>query len=461
MQEIIETRSGKLTGVRANGYTKYLGIPYAMPPIGERAFRRPEPMAWEGVLTADTLRKNPIQAAYGYTPAEFDEDCLYLNIWVPEGARSDTPVMVYFYGGSYAYGGTGVGTITAPQQALCVNAPRYDMEKFCLETGCIMVTFNYRVNLYGFLDLRFADPSFEPNLGLRDQIMAVRWIHDNIAAFGGDAENITLFGQSAGAACIMALMSIPEAQPLFAKAIVQSACIDHFYTPQESKAIAQQYLKFAGVNPNDLKAIRNLPVETVMEANNKLESYTANRFDTRCAFSPVIDGELLKDYPKNLAPMSGKPMLIGTTAMESTIFIQSLPAPLLKMLSWKAGLNDRAYPGKLRERCGRAMTELMYKAPMRQLLEHTDTRHAWVYEFEFTTPYLEQSGLHSCHTVELALLFDYYKQVGWYQGAWDQAEQAGQKLRCYWGNFAKTGNPNSPGQADWQPYATDRTIYAL
>lgn len=461
MKDIIETGSGKLTGVRANGYTKYLGIPFAMPPVGARAFRKPEPIAWDDIFCADTLRKNPIQAAHSYDPEEFDEDCLYLNIWVPDGAGTNAPVMVYFFGGAYAFGGTGAGTITAPQQIMCADAPRYDMEKFCLETGCIMVTFNYRVNLYGFLDLRFADPSFEPNLGLHDQIMAVRWIHDNIAAFGGDAENITLFGQSAGAACILALMSIPEAQPLFAKAIVQSACIDHFYTPQESEAIARQYLKFAGVKPNDPEVIRNLPAETVMAANNKLERYSSTHFDTRCAFSPVIDGALLTDYPKNLAPLSGKPMVIGTTEMESTIFIQSLPAPILKLFSWKAGLNDCAYPGKLRERCGRAMTDLMYKVPMRQLLERADGSRTWVYELGFTTPFLEQSGLHSCHTVELALLFDYYRQMEWYEGAWEQAEQTAQKLRACWGSFARDGDPNGSGKTDWQPYAAERTIYSL
>ncbi len=314
---IASTRYGDIRGFEKNGCAVFLGIPFAQPPTKEYTFKHPQPpKPWKDVLEATQGSANPIQAAGGFHIGNNSLDCLYLNVFAPQSAKGPLPVMVWIYGGSYSQGGA--GAIEAGSADL-----QYDLSRFAAETNCVVVTLNYRLNLYGFLNLQFLDSSFDRNNGLYDQIMALRFIRENITAFGGDPENVTVFGQSAGGACILALMTMKEAEGLFHRAIVQSACIEHFFKEAESEENTKIYLKYAGVRT--AKDLLSLPEDRVTRANAKYSSALLRKGDIRCAFSPVIDGITLTDAPKDAVRKSTLPMLIGNTAQEGDLFIQFRP----------------------------------------------------------------------------------------------------------------------------------------
>lgn len=318
---MIQTKYGPVQGIHRNGCTLYLGIPFAKPPVGALSFRYPLPAEpWEGVLKADRGSANPVQAPGGFYTGNNSRDCLYLNVFVPDGAAGPMPAMVWIYGGSYAQGGAGA-------MIRDTDSLQYDLSRFARETGCMAVTFNYRLNAYGFLNLRSQDSSFDMNNGLYDQIMALRFVKENAVFFGGDPDNITLYGQSAGASCILALMTMQEAEGLFHKAIFQSACIDSFFTEKESRKYARVWLRHAGVgNPRELM---ELDEDHICRANSRYSGWLLRQGDIRCAFSPVIDGRTLTAEPKEAVKKAKIPMLIGNTSREGDLFLHSIPALLL------------------------------------------------------------------------------------------------------------------------------------
>ena len=279
----VKTRYGMVEGFSRKGCACWYGIPFAKPPVGELAFRHPEPPeSWEGVRKAFYGSANPIQSKGDFSIGNNSQDCLYLNVFVPEEHTGPLPVMVWIYGGAYNQGGA--GAVRKDSAELL-----YDMNLFARESGCAVVSFNYRQNLYGFLNLHFLDERFDQNNGLFDQIMALRFVKENIAAFGGDPDNVTLFGQSAGASSVLALMAMKEAEGLFHKAIVMSANVEHFYTEEESRRYTNDYLKFAGVSrPEKLAALSE---QRVCAINERYAGRLIMKGDVRCAFSPVSDAE--------------------------------------------------------------------------------------------------------------------------------------------------------------------------
>lgn len=186
----IKTQYGMVEGFAHGGCSVWYGIPFAKPPVGELAFKHPvPPEPWEGVLQARKGSCNPIQSEGDFSIGNNSMDCLYLNVFVPEEHDGPLPVMVWIFGGAWNQGGAGAMRKDSAEL-------QYDMSLFARESGCAVVSINYRLNLYGFLNLHFLDARFDRNNGLYDQILALQWVHDNIAAFGGDPDNITLFGQS-------------------------------------------------------------------------------------------------------------------------------------------------------------------------------------------------------------------------------------------------------------------------
>ena len=181
----ISTKYGDLRGFEKDGCNVFRGIPFAAPPVGELAFRHPlPPSPWKGVLEATSGSCNPVQAEGGFYVGNHSLDCLYLNVFAPKGASGPLPVMVWIYGGAYSQGGTGAKEHGAKDV-------QYDLAGFAAKTNCVVVTFNYRLNLYGFIDLHSLDSSFDRNNGLFDQIMALKFVKENIEAFGGDPDNIS------------------------------------------------------------------------------------------------------------------------------------------------------------------------------------------------------------------------------------------------------------------------------
>ena len=422
---VITTEFGDVRGIKKDGCTVYMAIPYAAPPVGDLAFRHPkEPAEWEGILSAEQGSCNPIQAQGMFGVNNNSQDCLYMNIFVPETKAEKLPVMVFLYGGAYTQGGAGA----QEDGKLC-----YDMRLFAIETNTIVVTFNYRLNLYGFLNLSFLDERFERNNGLYDQIMAIRFVNRNIEAFGGDKNNVTIFGQSAGGACILALMTMREPEGLFQKAIVQSACVDHFFTEEESQKNTKAYMKLVGVTRPE--QLYSLSAEAVMAANKRYAASFRKKGELRCPFSPVVDGVTLKKEPKKAVVNSEIPLLIGHNSQEGNLFIRNVPTAILPFAAMLYHLRPENNKPPYRERFSNAITKRVYGDPEQEIVNHY-TGEVWQYIFAHTLP---NCTMGCCHASELSFLFGETKTIDGVNIPDD--DHTGSDLRRIWADFAKYGNP--------------------
>ncbi len=283
----VQTTSGLVEGYVHKSIQVWKGIPFAKAPVGELRFMPPQPLEpWAGVRAAKEFGPASIQGEdrlmvglTGRAKLAESEDCLYLNIWSPAADGKKRPVMVWIHGGAYV---TGAGSIAW-----------YDGSSFAEIGDVVVVTLNYRLGALGFLYLRewlgdeFANSG---NLGLLDQVAALRWIHDNIAQFGGDPERVTIFGESAGAGSIGALLAMPKAGGLFQQAILQSGSGSlGIRTTEEASSISKQVLDAAGVRPGDLDALRSIPANQLVNA--------ASAIGVPLPFGPVIDGDSLPVHP--------------------------------------------------------------------------------------------------------------------------------------------------------------------
>lgn len=455
MKDKVTLRQGTYIGKAFKGGVEYLGIPFAKPPLGELTFAAPLPLdPSHSTYKAQELRENPIQATND-DQKNYSKDCLYLNVRVPDHKEGEKlPVMVWIYGGSYAEGGSGKGHL--PSFGKASRCAYFNTHKLSSDTRTIQVTFNYRVNLYGFLNLHYLNGNIPTNLGMLDQIMALKWVKENIAAFDGDTDNITVYGESAGGACILALMTSPLAQGLFNKAIVQSACIDHFYSEKESERITRRYIRYLGLQEKDISKLYDLSPEKIMKANTRLEKSTIIRGDTRCAFSPVIDGITVSDYPRNVAFNSSIPLLIGTLEREASRFTYGNSA--LIMHAFMLVSHQKARKGKenYKERVVKTLTENMYKEPLRAIVSRYKGL-CYVYNLTCNSPYMEQRGINSCHATDLYLLFDEIDNAPFFEGNKDKARELSSVLKQYWGSFAYSGKPD----LEWKPYHTEKDIFQI
>lgn len=436
---MVQTEYGAVEGVKRDGCAVYMGIPFAKPPIGELAFKHPvRPEPWGGVLCADHGGKNPVQAEGAFRVKNNDLDCLCLNVFVPEHGEEALPVMVWIYGGAYAQGGAGA---KEPGSQNLV----YNLCRFAIDAHAVVVSFNYRMNLYGFLNLHDFDDRFDCNNGLYDQLLAIRFVKENIAAFGGNPENITLFGQSAGASCILALMGMDEAKGLFHKAIVQSAVIEHFFTEKESRAYTKRYLRIAGVS--DPAALGSLSRGRIMWVNRVYAFLFLMGKDIRCAFSPVIDGVTLRDEPKKLAQVSTVPLLIGCTAQEGNLFVPKVPVLLLPVIEQLIHIKSSGRSMSLWQRFSDALTEHIFLRPMEELLSGY-RGPAWRYQYAHE---IAGSKLGSCHASEISVLFDYRRTLDGAPIPGD--DQTGAVMRRAWGAFAASGDPG------WTSYKEKKEVH--
>ena len=425
----VATEYGLVRGIVKDGCEEYLGIPFAMPPVDDLAFKHPvPPESWSGIKDVVKGSLNPVQGK-GRSTILFDgRDCLYLNVFVPKDLPANAPVMVWIYGGSYANGGC--GRLKEEKDELS-----YDMALFARETKTVCVNFNYRLNMEGFLNLHYLDKKFDQNNGLFDQIAALKFIRNNIHRFGGDAGNITVFGQSAGAACILALMGDQEASRLFDKAIVQSACVDSFWTEKQSQRLTKKYLGYLGVRPSELGRLKTVPIDTIHEANARLRQLVLREGNSNCCFSPTIDGTTIKDQPRIIAKRFNKPILIGTTSQEGDLFIRNIPSLALPLAAY--WFKFKFKPGKGSHRVmADDFTAKFYREPAREIAREI-RGNSWVYEYRYQTPDMIKNQTGCCHACEVPLLFgntnSYIKMddpVSW---------RVGEKLRELWSEFAYTG----------------------
>ena len=410
----VATEYGLVRGIVKDGCHEYLG------PVP------PEP--WNGILDVVRGPISPVQGTGRSTISLDGRDCLYLNVFVPEDIEPGAPVMVWIYGGSYANGG--VGRMSEDSDELS-----YDMARFARETKTVCVNFNYRLNLEGFLNLHFLDKNFDQNNGLFDQILALKFIRNNIHRFGGNADNITVFGQSAGAACMLVLMGNKETSGLFDKAIVQSACVDSFWTEKQSQRLTYKYLGFLGVSPSELGRLKDISIDKVHEANRLLKKFVLREGNSSCCFSPTIDGVTIPERPGEMAKSFSKPALIGTTSQEGDLFVMNIPNVALPLAAFWFKFKFR--PGKGAHRyMADDFTAKFYRDPAHDIARNM-AGDAWVYEYRYQTPNMLKAGSGCCHACELPLLFG--KSNDYISIDDPVSQRVGEKLREIWSEFAYNG----------------------
>ncbi|HEX4302558.1 MAG TPA: carboxylesterase/lipase family protein [Rhizomicrobium sp.] len=456
----VEIAQGKLQGVARDGVLRFNGIPYAKPPVGALRWQMPEaPEGWAGVRDAAQFGNIAPQVAsasgavLGGTPGTRSEDCLYLNVQTPGCDDAKRAVMVWIHGGAFNTGAGSVGTYNGKYLV-----PRGDI---------VLVTTNYRLGALGFLNLRDATGGKLPGTGaegLADQIAALRWVKENIAAFGGDPDNVTIFGESAGGMSVGALLAAPSARGLFHKAIPQSGASDIGYARETSARIAQMVLDRLGAG--DPLA---LPWEAILDVQKAMLE-APREVGVGMPFAPTIDGDVL---PKRAidcvvaGSAAGVPVLTGTTRDEWKLF--TIASPNLKTLD-EAGLRKltarltgedavdavlAAYTqGSPFERWNAVMTDHSFFVPATRLLD-AQSAHApvYAYRFDWSSPFMD-GALGACHALELGFTFGTYQVKGAapFFGEGPKADVLALEMMDSWIAFAKSGNPSNDTSGAWMRY---------
>lgn len=472
---VVETTYGPVRGATDGDVQTWKGIRYAAPPVADLRFRLPEPPPpWRNVVDATSYGPACPQPDFPNMPLELGapqaEDCLRLNVWAPADARPGDakPVMVWLHGGAYVLGSS--------------SQPLYDAHRLVAGGDVIVVTVNYRLGALGFLDLSsFSTPRrrFDPNIGLHDVLAALRWVRDNIAAFGGDAERVTLFGESAGAGIVTTLLTVPAAAGLFAGAIAQSSPATSVYDSDRARRVAVSFLDKLGIDPSDADTLADAPIAAILAASQEVFDEVPARNPGTLAFVPIVDGELLHDYPVKLAQAGRShpvPLIIGTNRHEAALFrlmrsplMPITPRAITSMFTQIAAEQpDLQLPTQEQivaaySRLGRRArflsiaTDAGFRMPSVWLAEgHGKVAPVYLYRFDYATPLLKLLLVNAAHATELPYVWGNLGAQGdptLRLGGTRTAKAISKRVRTRWTNFATHGKPAGPdGEPDWTPY---------
>jgi para-nitrobenzyl esterase len=467
----LDTPNGRLAGQRFGDVFLFKGIPYAKPPLGPLRWRMPEPAEpWTGIR--DATRFGPIcpqaptqiELLMGGTLGEQSEDCLNLNVWTPGCDDAKRPVMVWIHGGAFVIGAGSQGIYNGAHLA---------------KRDCVIVTINYRLGAFGFLNLLDATDGQLPGTGaegIADQILALHWIKQNIACFGGDPDNVTIFGESAGAMSVATLMSLPVCGGLFHKAIAQSGGAHIGHDRERSVRVARAFLNELGTTPGDFANIRDLPCGELVRAQIALLADARDGRDSRklgqLVFQPTIDGSLIPQRPLQgirAGSAQNVPLIAGTTKEEWKLFTAANAR--LRLMSRK-NLEERvqrfageaaaamlaAYSeGTTFDRFNAMMTDRAFTIPMVRMLEAQSAfAPAYAYRFDWCSRLLG-GILGSCHALELGFVFGTHaaKLAGAFFGNGAAAEALSNTMMDGWVQFARTGNPETNSTGPWPRYDTE------
>lgn len=454
---VVKTRSGKLEGVAEQSVLAFKGIPYAAAPVGALRWREPEPETpWQGVRKADKYGKACIQtpglsAANGGDPGPLGEDCLYLNIWTPRADPSaKLPVMVWIHGGAYVFGAGGLAV--------------YDGQPLARK-GAVVVNLNYRLGQLGF----FAHPALDKerpggpvNFGLLDQIAALDWVKQNIAAFGGDPGNVTILGQSAGGKSVLALFASPLARGLFHKGIAQSSYLLPDATRAKALQTGTKISTALGLEDKvTAAALRAVPAEK-FSALKSLELSSAPVPIAGDAVLPRSVQDIFADGRE--APV---PLILGNTSDDASVILAMGidPAKVLGRLRG-AGLAMRIlYPGVRDDAALARQTsrDLIFTLPVRWIADrHSKLAPTWRYYFGHTAlrdrPKFPRGVPHGAEipfTLDTGDLYDVTRTI------FTTADRDyARRVSDYWFTFAKTGRPQSAAGPEWPSHKPrrDRTM---
>ncbi|MFP4511484.1 MAG: carboxylesterase/lipase family protein [Acidimicrobiales bacterium] len=467
------TTSGEVRGTTDDAVAVFKGIPYG---TAERFMAPTPPQPWSGTRDALSFGDRSPQAdevgvALGEPadPAPMSEDCLALNVWTPGLDAGRRPVMVWFHGGGFS--------------SLSGSSPMYDGVSLCRRGDVVVVTLNHRLNLFGFCYLaelggeRFADSG---NAGMLDLVLALRWVRDNIASFGGDPGNVTVFGESGGGAKVSVLMGMPEAEGLFHRAIVQSGVHLHAQSPEQATANATKLMDQLGLAPDQVDELTTMPFERLTEALAGL----APRAWGEVAFNPVADGVHLPrspwipDAPECSAQV---PMIVLSTRTETTLLAGGRDPSLFeldeerlpqKLRGWLDGADPepvidgfrRLYPEASPSELFWLITSDIYsRMPgWTQADRKADQGAApvWVCEVHWDSP-VQGGKWGAPHTLDIPLVFDNVAKAKSFAKDTPEAREVAAQMSQAWIAFARSGDPNHAGIPDWPSYRTEEPATML
>jgi para-nitrobenzyl esterase len=473
---VVRTDKGLVRGLVHDGVREFKGIPYAASPTGKLRWELPQTrMPWTGVLDATHFRSGcPQVARYGLTQAGYDEDCLFINVTAPyhkgQAATRKRPVIVWIYGGAFVGGSSSL----------------YPLAHMATAGDAVVVSFNYRLGVFGFMANPSFDPSFDGDYGLEDQRAALRWVKKNISAFGGDEGNVTIAGESAGAASVcMHILAPDETTGLFEKAIIQSAgCVQHLRTVQESNRIGLKVAALVGcrVRHDALACLRAKPVKNLLEAAAQVSGGDV------MTYAPSVGG---KTVPMQgaAAMAAGKfvrvPIINGGNRDELSLYVaydiqaghpvtnDNYVAHLKAVFGDKTPAVAAEYPLSryssaatalgtvMSDYCpGNGLNNCIYLQTAKAASKFVD-----VYEYEFADrdapPVTANPGFEmgTVHSAELPYFFPHFSNTTKVDGP-DLAapsQKLADQMMSYWTSFASSGSPQDPGSPSWTPFksATD------
>ncbi|MGY6501152.1 MAG: carboxylesterase/lipase family protein [Acidimicrobiales bacterium] len=464
MSPDVQTTHGTLRGVARESHCAFIGVPFAAPPDGPRRFLAPGPLdSWDGAR--DAVAAGPAAPQDPFVPSSFraqgseSEDCLYLNVFTPAPDGRRRPVLFWIHGGGFSHGS---GT-----------QRHYDGGPLAERGDVVVVTINYRLGALGYLYLGAHGGDAwgaAPNGGQLDQIAALRWVHDNIEAFGGDPDNVTIFGQSAGSAAVCTLVAMPGARGLFAKAIAQSGTANRLGGVDEAAAVTTAYLDRLGITEPD--QVRTADVSAVLQAQG-----------ARGALRPMVDDDTLPHQPL-AAVRSGFaadiPLMVGTARDEQKLYVapdrpdideteleRQVRSQLPRRAADRAGEAVAVYRDSRRARglpadnhdiVDAVTTASRFRIPGIGLCEAQAEHqpHTFLYQFDWESP-ARRGTLGACHGLEIPFVFGSIGRTGddRMSGTGPDADRLSGQMMDAWIAFARTGDPSHDGIGRWPAYGRD------
>lgn len=468
MAVTVETTAGKIEGIETGTHHAFRGIPYAAAPTGDGRFAAPGPVTpWAGTRRCTengSACPQPPSPLPGMVPGPQSEDCLSLNVFTPSCDDAARPVLVWIHGGAFRHGSNA--------QAM------YEGRTFVERGDVVLVTINYRLGALGYLHL----DDTARNLGQRDQIQALEWVRDNIAAFGGDPGNVTVFGESAGGMATTTLLAMPAARGLFHRAIAQSGAAQGTLSAEQAERVGWEVGHALGLEDLDLSRLRSVPIADLVSASAKAHEKLAGQ--VFLPFAPVLDEDSLPVHPLEAVRRGAArdvELVTGTTRDEWRLFTFAIRS--------HRSLDEKGLRGRLASRIRRAgandpegattrllevyglgqrpawevfdavETDRHFRLPSIALAEAQARHQASTYSYLFSWPSPAGRGaLGACHAIELPFVFGTLDAptMDRFAGRGAEAEALSVQTMDAWVSFARSGNPTHPNIAQWRPYETER-----